>query len=59
MNKLTYSIEEVSELLGISKSKVYNLCRNNKIPNIRLDGRIVVPVGRFDSWLNDSIKGGN
>ena len=57
MEKMTYSIDEVAQLLGISKSKTYNLVRNNEIPHLKLGGRVVVPVTHFNIWLTDSIKG--
>ena len=33
MEKLVYSIQEVADLLGLSRSYVYELVRNGTIPN--------------------------
>ena len=57
-NRVTYNIMEVSELLGISISKCYQLVKNNTIPHLQIDGRYVVPVNAFDNWLNNSVIGG-
>lgn len=58
-NCLTYSVKEISYLLGISVAKAYDLIRKNIIPNLKLDGRYVVPVNPFHKWLDDSCKAGD
>lgn len=55
----TYSVKEVSLMLGVSESKVYQLVRKNKIPNLKLDKCYLIPRIPFDEWLEKSIQGGN
>ena len=42
--RLTMTVEEASEALGISRSLAYELVRQGEIPSLRLGRRIVVPV---------------
>ena len=52
MEKLVYSIQEVADLLGISRSYTYELVRNGTIPNLQLGKKRVIPKGNFIEWLN-------
>ena len=42
-NTLVYSVAEVAALLGIGRSKAYELVRSGTIPSLRLGRRIVIP----------------
>ena len=52
MEKLVYSIQEVADLLGISRSYTYELVRNGTIHNLQLGKKRVIPKGKFIEWLN-------
>ncbi len=39
MEKRVFTIDEVAELLCVSKSYIYQLVRENKIPNLKLGKR--------------------
>ena len=43
LERLTYSVTEVAQLLGISRASAYNCVRTGEIPSLTLGGRIVVP----------------
>ena len=52
--KLTYSVEELSKSLGISKPVAYELIKREGFPAIRVsERRIIVPVEALKSWLNE------
>ena len=51
MDKIAYNAYEVSQLLGISKTTVYDLCRQGVIPSMQLGHRIVIPIKQFNLWL--------
>ncbi len=55
-DKLTFSVPETAELLGISRALAYELVARNEIPAIRLGRRLVVPRHAIDSLLH---RGGN
>lgn len=48
-----YNIREVSQMLSISLGGTYQLCRDGKIPALKLGGRWVVPKARFHTWLDN------
>lgn len=52
MEKLVYSIQEVANLLGISRSYAYELARNGTIPVLELGNKRVIPKERFIAWVN-------
>ena len=52
MDKLTYSIEETAEVLGISRSLAYELIKDGTIPSIELRTKRVVPIQRLINWVN-------
>lgn len=52
MEKLVYSIQEVADLLGISKSYAYELVRRGVIPTLELGTKRVIPKERFIAWVN-------
>lgn len=50
--KKTYSVLEIADILQISKSKAYELCRDADFKVIRLGRTIRISKVSFDSWLN-------
>jgi excisionase family DNA binding protein len=51
-DKLTFSVPETAELLGISRALAYELVARHELPAIRLGRRLVVPRHAIDSLLN-------
>lgn len=51
--KRTYNAVEVAVMLGISKSKVYDLIRQGVIPSLKLGSRVVIPKSKFDEWVDN------
>lgn len=52
MEKMVYSIQEVAELLGISKSYAYELVRKGTIPALELGKKRLIPKEKFTEWVN-------
>ncbi|MBE6628979.1 MAG: helix-turn-helix domain-containing protein [Ruminococcaceae bacterium] len=51
--KLTLSVDELAQELGISKPLAYELARREGFPAIRIsERRIIIPVDALRSWLN-------
>ncbi|NMM23274.1 MAG: helix-turn-helix domain-containing protein [Phycicoccus sp.] len=42
--KLTLSVEETRQLLGIGRTAAYEAVRSGEIPSVRVGGRVLVPV---------------
>ena len=53
VNKLTYTVEEMGEALGISRVKAYELANSRDFPKIRIGKRIVIPIESLNRWLEN------
>ena len=49
--RLTYTIPEVAQLLGISRSTAYECVRRGEIPALSLGRRKVIPRAALDALL--------
>lgn len=56
MEKLVYSIQEVAELLGISRSYAYELAKEKKIPVLDLGRRKVIPKESLEIWIAENVN---
>jgi excisionase family DNA binding protein len=54
-NKQIMDIKELSEYLGIGKSKIYNLIRMKKIPASKIGRQYRFSKDIVDCWLRDKI----
>ena len=52
--KLTYSVNEAAELLGISRNAAYQAVKRNQIPNLKFGSRIVIPRVAIERMLLES-----
>jgi excisionase family DNA binding protein len=50
--RLTWSIEEAAELLGVSRAVAYVYAQDGKLPTIKLGGRILVPKLALERMVN-------
>lgn len=50
--KITYTVTEVAELLGISRSSAYRCVRRGEIPSLTLGRRVVIPRRAFEALLD-------
>ena len=49
--KLTYSVEEAAAVLGISKSKMYEVIKMEGFPVVMLGCRRLIPIKGLERWL--------
>lgn len=56
MEKLVYSVQEVAEALGISKSYAYELVRKGIIPSLQLGKKRIIPKEKLKIWINEKIE---
>lgn len=47
----TYTVPEVAEMLGISRSTAYECVRRGEIPSLKLAGRVVISRMAFEAFL--------
>lgn len=51
--KMTLSVREAAELIGISKPKMYELIHSNEIPSIHVGKKIVIARQALMDWLSE------
>ena len=52
--KMTVSVEEMAERLGISRSVAYQLVKERDFPAIRVGGRrLIIPIKSLERWLDE------
>lgn len=50
-DKLTYSVEEAGQLLGISRNSAFEAARRGDLPTIRIGRRLLVPKAALERLL--------
>lgn len=58
-NRAVYTVEETAEILGMGRTRTYEMLRSGEIPAKRLGNRWVIPKTRFHDWLNDTPAAGS
>ncbi len=51
-NKLTFTVPEAAELLGISRALAYELVARHELPALRLGRRLVIPRRALEALLD-------
>jgi excisionase family DNA binding protein len=49
--RLTMSVSEAAEILGISRSLAYTLVRIDELPSLKLGRRVVVPRAALERFV--------
>ena len=50
--KRTYSVQEIADILQISRSMAYNLCQQSLFKIVRVGKYVRVSKHSFDEWLD-------
>ena len=50
--KRTYTVDEIQDILGISRTSAYNLVKKNYFRCVRIGGTIRISKKSFDEWLD-------
>lgn len=51
-DKRTYTVDEIQDILGISRPTAYNLVKKNVFHSVRVGGHIRISKRSFDNWLD-------
>lgn len=54
-NVAAYTVEQIMELMQISKNSAYNLIHTDGFPVIKIGNIYRIPVDRFHAWLNGNV----
>lgn len=57
-DKLTYSVNEVAALLGVSRTVAYRLANTPGFPAISVGKRKIIPVVALNRWLDEQAQQG-
>ena len=51
-HKMTVTVEEMAELIGVSRSVAYQLVKEMDFPVIRVsERRLIIPLKSLETWL--------
>lgn len=50
--KRTYSVQEIADILQISKSRAYALCRESCFKTVKIGKYVRISKASFDAWLD-------
>ena len=50
--KKVYSVKELQEILGLSRSAIYSLLKKNEFRSFRIGSRYLISKASFDRWLD-------
>lgn len=50
---VSLKVNQVAQILGISRKVAYDLARRKDFPSVRISKRIVIPRDRFLAWYNN------
>lgn len=53
---LMLNVQMIADVLGISRSKAYELVSSAGFPALKLGNRIIVPREQFVEWVRQSTK---
>jgi excisionase family DNA binding protein len=54
-NRVTLTVSEAAELLGISRSTAYECVRTGEIPSVTFGRRVLIPRHRLDRLLDGEV----
>ena len=54
-DKRTYTVDEIQDILGISRTSAYNLVKKNAFRSVRIGGSIRISKKSFDEWLDQQM----
>lgn len=52
-DKRTYTVDEIQDILGISRPTAYGLVKKDLFRYVRIGGRIRISRKSFDEWLDE------
>ena len=53
MEKQFYTVKELSELMPIGTTKLYNLVHSEGFPSIIISRKILIPIDEFNKWVRN------
>lgn len=54
--KLTMTASEAAEALQVSMPVIYELCRRENFPVIRIGRKVLIPRDQLQNWVNAQLR---
>ena len=54
--KRCYTVKEIQEMLGVSRTTIYKFLKEGKLPYVVLGGKYLVSKKYFDKWFESSVQ---
>ena len=55
-DRLLFTVPEAAEMLGISRSHLYQLIQSDKLPVVRLGASVRIPRVWLERYIEDSVQ---
>lgn len=55
MEKRTYTVDEIQDILGISRPTAYGLVKKKLFHSVWIGGHIRISCRSFDAWLDEQL----
>lgn len=52
VGKRTYSVQEIADILQISRSKAYSICKQSLFKTVKIGKSVRISKPSFDNWLD-------
>jgi excisionase family DNA binding protein len=56
LETLTYSVEQTAKILGVSRSKLYDLLQRPDFPVVDIGHRKLIPRRQLEQWLDQQLQ---
>ncbi|GIM44454.1 hypothetical protein DNHGIG_00030 [Collibacillus ludicampi] len=56
MTRVTMTVQEVAQYIGVCEDTIYNMVREKKIPHMRARRRIFFRKDSIDAWMEQQEK---
>lgn len=57
MDKVTMTVAELAQAMGVSVPKAYALVHSDGFPSVSVGRRVLIPVEAFRAWIAAQTKG--
>ena len=55
VEKLTYSVTEAAEALGVSRPTMYELIHREEFPSLKVGNRVLISRRRLVEWVDQQV----
>ena len=56
MEKLTITVAEAAEMIGVSKPTMYRITEQQNFPVLRAGRKKVIPIAEFKQWVSNQVQ---